>query len=865
MLNNFLSVGIFGCSTMRDGPPPVSDTLSWITDRGYYADQTVHYRVVGSQEAVTRDLEVAPPVASALSAQDIDHLYAHQVNAIDAVRAHENAVVATPTASGKTLTYVLPALERAIDHQGKTLYIAPYRALINDQEETFRTMASNLGFDASASVGVQTGDVSTRRRKELRQSQPDVLLITLDQLHYSLLPYAHSPRHWRWLFQQLETVAIDEIHMYRGVFGSHASLIFRRLNRLCEHYGANPDYICCSATIGNPIEHAAEVTGQPIDSYTLIDEDTSSSGDRHYVFWNPPLKDDAIRDEPRDIEADRPPEAALRDQQTTTDGGNSQTKSDTHETSPTSTPDPSTETNGETAESPFSISDPVDVGGGERRSNHAESVRLLADLVGKGYQTLVFTESRQGAEQNAEWTDAILRKRGQRELADDVYAYHAGLDDDRRQELEAKLRGGDAMGVWSTNALELGIDIGALDVVLLDGYPGTRMQTFQRAGRAGRGNNECLIFLIGSDNPLDQHALGNPDDLFDGGAERAAVNPANDEILPDHVVCAAADHYLSPADESHFGDALPDVITTAEEAGRLERTDEQQVRWSATDSNVQWNTDIRDIDTREIDLLDRHRDEHLVSLEYTAAVRDAHPESIYVHQKQKYRVKELDLNADTAWLESTSTNEITKAIREKEVALQDTITTETLALDGGELRATLSKMTVKEVVTGYLHFEYPDDDNPVEKSFEDPLPPSELRTTGFHLSIPDSVENRLLSRVDDDEEYLGALHAIEHTLISLLPMEVLCDRRDIGGLSILSHPQTVNGTIFVHDGYTGGAGLTRTAFESLGELLAQVRETIKMCSCDGGCPSCIHSPHCGNANRLLEKEWAILLLDELLE
>jgi DEAD/DEAH box helicase domain-containing protein len=278
---------------------------------------------------------------------------------------------------------------------------------------------------------------------------------------------------------------------------------------------------------------------------------------------------------------------------------------------------------------------------------------------------------------------------------------------------------------------------------------------------------------------------------------------------------------------------------------------------------AQWNTDIRDIDGREIDLIDWNRDERLVSLEYTAAVRDAHPNSIYVHQKQKYRVEELDLEEDVARVESTSTSEITKAIREKEITLQDTIATQTIELSGVELQATLSKMTVKEVVTGYLHFDYPDDDNPIEKTFDESLPPSELHTTGFHISIPAQIESQMLAGVEDEDEYLGALHAIEHTLISVLPMEVLCDRRDIGGLSILEHPQTVTGTIFVHDGYTGGAGLTRTAFDSVSDLLAQVRETIKRCDCDGGCPSCIHSPHCGNANRLLDKEMALSLLDAL--
>jgi DEAD/DEAH box helicase domain-containing protein len=695
------------------------------------------------------------------------------------------------------------------------------------------------------------------------------LLITLDQLHLSVLPYAHNPRHWRWLFQQLETIAIDEIHMYRGVFGSHAALIFRRLNRLCEYYGTGPDYVCCSATIGNPIEHASAVTGQPADSYTLVDEDASSSGDRHYLFWNPPLKDEPDHGS----DDDRPPKAALQDQQATTDGGQSQSAASDGSTpagdvatdaeSVDTTAESDTQGDAQTDDGPFDITTPVDVGGGERRSNHTASVRLLADLVERGYQTLVFTDSRQGAEQNAERTDAMLRKRGQHDAADGISAYHAALDDSRRRDLEAQLRAGEARGVWCTDALELGIDIGTLDAVILNGYPGTRMQTFQRAGRAGRGDNECLVILVGSDNPLDQHVLGNPASLFDGDAEQAAVNPANDELLPDHVVCAADEHYLSPADEAHFGDALPEIITAAEDAGRLTRTDEQQVRWQTPEENVQWTTNIRDIDSREIDIVDRHQSERLASLEYSSAVRDAHPNSIYVHQKQKYRVEELDLQEDVAWVESTSTSEMTKAIREKDIALHESLTTQSLSLDSADVQATLSSMSVTERVTGYLHFDYPDDDAPTEHTFDDPLPPSELETTGLHFTIPEQIEQQMLGRVDE-EVYLGALHAIEHTLISLLPMEVLCDRRDIGGLSTLEHPETSTGTIFVHDGFTGGAGLTRTAFESLADLLTQVRATIDSCDCEEGCPSCIHSPHCGNANRLLEKDAAVSLLDELL-
>ena len=834
------------------------ETLSWLKDRGHYSGQIVHERVVGGQDAQTDSLSLLPSVKIALSQFDIEDLYRHQVKSIEATRAGENTVVATPTASGKSLTYAVPALERAVDHSGKALYIAPMKALINDQAGTLRGMANALGFGESADIGVKTGETSKAETQNIKQRQPDILLATIDQLHMSFLPYAHLTDHWRWLFQQLDTVIIDEVHTYRGYFGSHAALIFRRLNRLLDHYGRDPEYICCSATIGNPIGHAATVTGRSKDSFTLVDNDTSASGDRQWAFWNPPLKgdgDDSVPDPAIDDsgevkaghDTDPPEVVAAR--------GDDESASQTEESSP-----PVRDTS-DKAE--MTTAQEGDVVGGERLSQHVESVRLFADLVTRGYQTLVFTAARQGAEQYVDWADSELRKRGEYDTADAIHAYHAALESERRRELEAGLKNGDVRGLWSTRALELGIDIGTLDAVILDGYPGTAMSTFQRAGRAGRGDDSCLIIMVGSDNPLDQYLLKEPERLFDDGAEQATVNPENQSILPEHIVCAADDHYLSPDDEQYFGDTLPDTVDQLTSSRRLKRTNEDKIRWEATNNDIQYNTDIRDIHEEEIKLVDRNRGETIGSLQRDAALRDAHSDAIYTYDKQSYRVVELDLDEHTAYLETVDTSEYTRPLREKEVTINETLETQTIAFDGVELGATLATLTVRNQITGYLRYASPNDDAPSEHEFETPLPPSEITTTGLFFEVPNAVETKMLRQVDSPEEYLSGLHAVEHALISLYPSEVLCDRGDIGGLSTVSHPQTIGGTVFVHDGYPGGAGYCRAAFDQLNSLLNQTADLLESCGCTDGCPSCIHSPHCGNGNRTLSKEKAIQTLADI--
>ena len=808
----------------------VEETIKTLRDQGYYSGQIVHRETVRGQSASFGSPDVDRSVRSSLRLAGVGSLYQHQADAIEALRDGDNVVLATPTASGKTLSYAIPGFERAVSGAAKMLYIAPQVALINDQYDTLSEFASNLGFDASAEVALYHNKLNKPERNEIKASQPDVLLTTPDMLHYSLLPYGHAPTNWRWLIQNLDLVAVDEVHAYRGVFGSHTSLVFRRLNRLCDYYQDQPQYVCCSATIGNPVEHAAEITGQDTDSYTLVDDDTSATGDRHWALWNPPVienkpnHDDAVggADE-RPVSADTKSEAQRVTDQIPGDGGPA----------------------------------------GDRKSHHEQAAKICADLVSKGHQTLVFTRTRQGAERYAKRVRHHLRQRGSHNLTDGVAAYHANLRADERAEVEDGLKDGEMRGVWSTNALELGIDIGTLDAVILDGYPGSVMNTFQRAGRAGRGEESCLLILVGSDNPLDQYVLSEPERLFETDPERAVINPQNEQILREHIQCAANEEALTPEDESYFGATLPEIVTEAEDDGLLRPVESRPAAWRPTADNPNWDVSIRSISDRTLAVRDRQKRKKITSLSFNAALRDAHPEAIYLHQGDTYKITEVDYELNDAYAEEIrDTAAYTQPLRDKHVEIDGYQDQKTLTRNSNDLVCGLVDLTVRNEYDGYLRYDSPRDNNPLEREFDQEVPTHEIETTGMYFSLSPTVREDILeSRISSLDELGAGLHAIEHALISLLPREVLCDRGDVGGLSIGHHPETGLPTVFVHDGYPGGVGLAATAYDALARLLDRTNDLIGNCGCRDGCPSCIHSPQCGNANRHLDKALGESILD----
>jgi DEAD/DEAH box helicase domain-containing protein len=762
----------------------VDDLADWLRNRHHYSGQLTHERTLPGREARTEDVKLEPRLASALADRGIDQLYDHQAEAIGAVRGGGDVVVATPTASGKSLAYTVPAFERAMDHGGRTLYIGPQNALVADQRETLSSLAADLGFGSRVQVDTYTGRLSKSEKEAVRDRMPTVLLTNPDMLHYALLPHGH--RLWEWFFSGLETVVLDEVHEYRGVFGGHVSLVMRRLRRVCERFDASPQFVCCSATIGNPVEHAARVTGKPESGFALVDEDTSETGPTHWLLWNPPEQD----------------------------GGE-----------------------------------------GRRRSSHVETRHLMADLVTRGHQTLAFTRSRQGAERNAAATADDLGERGHSELADAIAAYQGSLTDDRRRDLESRLHDGDLRGVWSTNALELGVDVGGLDAVLLDGYPGTKMNTFQRAGRAGRGTDDAAVVLVAGEDQLDQYVMAHPEELFDGAPERAVVDPANEHILDDHLRSAARENWLKPDDDQYFP-RFEERVEVLEDEGELERrSTEYGTRWTYSgDGSPQHEMSLRTIDDREVRLLDGSNDT-LATLQFSDAIRDAHPGAIYHHQGQRYEVSDLDLERCVARLQPTWADHYTRVLTEKTIEVE--ADREERYPFAHDVPVRFADITLTTAVTGYERRDPKRGETIDTLSLN--LPEQTLDTRALYFTVPRDVEAELRAGGD----LPGAIHAAEHAMISMFPTELLCDRGDIGGLSTPLHPWTGRPTIFVYDGYPGGVGLTRAGFDSVAELAERTLSMLRSCDCEDGCPACVQSPQCGNANDPLDKGLAVTLLAAL--
>ncbi|MDR5672279.1 DEAD/DEAH box helicase [Halalkaliarchaeum sp. AArc-GB] len=787
----------------------MDDLLSWLRDRPYYEGQIVAHERRPARDPQFSDLDLEPRLESALAERGIASLYAHQADAIEEIRKGYDVVLATETASGKSLAYTVPAFERAMDHGGRTLYLGPQNALIADQLETLSELARGLGFGSRVSVDQYTGRLSKTEKREVRDRRPTVLLSNPDMVHYALLPHAH--RLWEWLFSSLELVVVDEVHSYRGVFGSQMALTLRRLRRLCERFGSDPQFVCCSATIGNPVEHASRVTGRPAEGFRLVDTDASGRGPRHWILWNPPEYDADW--------SDRTP-------------GDS----------------------------------------GRRRSSHVESMRLFVDLLVRGHQTLSFTRARQTAERYAQESTRELRERGHHDLAGAVQAYQGSLRGDRRRSIERQLDAGEIRGVWSTNALELGVDVGGLDAVILDGYPGTRMETFQRAGRAGRGSEPAAVVMVAGEDQLDQYLMGHPNELFDGDPEEAITDPENGRLLRNHVPCAATENWLSPDDEAYFGESFPDVVSDLEAAGTLSRREtDAGLRWLFDgDGSPQHGMSLRTIDDREVDLLDRRDGEVIASLGFSDALRDAHPGAIYHHQGETYEVAELDLDRDVAELTPTWADYYTRVLTDKTIVVDEDRKRRPLPARP-ETTVRFADLTVTERVTGYERRDGSTGE-PLGRVDLD-LPETTLSTTGLYVTVPPDVEQDMRAFGTGDAgdaggtngewALAGGIHAAEHGVISLFPLAFLCDRADVGGLSTPCHPHTDRATVFVYDGYPGGVGLTRRGFDVAESLFERTARLIDGCGCEDGCPACVQSPHCGNANEPLAPEPAALLLSKL--
>lgn len=719
---------------------------------------TLHRTIEGTG-ASHGSIELAPEMAQMLQDEGIEQLYQHQTRALQALDDGDDVVVSTPTASGKSMIYTLPALQHA-QTGGRTLYVAPMTALINDQTGTLRDAATRTGLPPS-SVQKYTGQLDTGTRKQVRRARPQVLLSTIDMLHMSILPYGRRST-WDWFLKDLELVVVDELHAFRGVFGSQVALVFRRLQRLLDEYGQDPSIVACSATIGNPVEHAQNITGR--QDWVSIEEDTSASGDRDWFVVD---NDD---------------------------------------------------------------------------SPHPVSMNVAEQALDHGQQTLLFTRARQTAERYA----MRMRERLEDSGIDtaQIHAYHAALTTDQRTDIESALQGGQAGAVWSTTALELGIDIGSLDTVVLDGYPGSRMQLHQQAGRAGRGEERSQVVLVPGTDQLDQHIRDHPGQLFDD-VEDARVNPANTEITARHLGLAARE--LPLRDEEPHIPAYDRALEKALEDGHLRDTASGYRPGPAVDGRP---FGLRHIDDDSIALVDTTAGERVTELNYSDAITDAYPDALYLHQGTQYEVQEFDRDDEVVWMQPVDSRDYyTQPMKDKDInVLERLYTTENEQVEVG-----LDRVQVDGSVNGYYRKRKSDHTTITEYQF---MPDEQLP-----FSFPTEAITLALKETPETTELGDGLHAAEHTSIGVIPLHVLCDRRsDLGGLSVAYHTDTSQPTIFIHEGHPGGVGLLRSILPDLRTVIQQARQDIEDCDCQDGCDSCIFSPTCGNANNHLDKDDGIAIL-----
>jgi DEAD/DEAH box helicase domain-containing protein len=704
--------------------------------------------------------------------------WAHQVDVAELARAGQHVVVATGTASGKSLAYQLPVLaELVTDQQATALYLAPTKALGADQIRAVRALTLS-----EVRAAPFDGDTPMAERDWVR-SHARWVFTNPDMLHHGVLA-----RHDRWarLLRRLRYVVIDECHAYRGVFGSHVALLIRRLRRVAARYGANPVFVLASATVADPADSASRLTG--LDT-VAVTEDGSPCGERTIALWEPPLLEELA-------------------------GEN---------------------------------------GAPVRRSAGAESARLLADLVVEGARTLVFVRSRRGAELTALGAQRALNAAAAGELASRIAAYRAGYLPEERRALEAALDSGELLGIASTNALELGVDIAGLDAVVLAGYPGTRASFWQQAGRAGRAGSGALVVFVARDDPLDTYLVHHSAALLGTAVEATVLDPANPYVLRPQLVCAAAELPLTEAClDALGGEVARSVIADLVAEGTLRRRSGGWFWTAARRPHSQ--VDIRGSGGHQVAVVEAGTGRLLGTIDPESACTAVHPGAVYLHRGESFVVDELDLETGVALVHPEEPQWHTSARSVTDISVVSVLD----KWRSGDVSVALGEVEVTSQVVGYLR-RLPSgqvlDAVPLE------LPPSTLRTRAVWFTV---CESALEAAGLSPDAWPGALHAAEHAAIGLLPLVATCDRWDIGGVSTALHRDTGEPTVFVHDGHPGGAGFADRAHAALRPWLSATRDAIAACECPAGCPSCVQSPKCGNGNDPLDKAGAIVVLNTVL-
>ncbi|MDY3049016.1 MAG: DEAD/DEAH box helicase [Rothia sp. (in: high G+C Gram-positive bacteria)] len=745
-----------------------------------------------------------PRVLEAFLHKGIKEPYLHQLQAADLIRQGKNLILTTGTGSGKSLAYQLAALDALYrgeeERQGQgfksgrvsVLYITPTKALAADQLESLQALKLP-GLRAAS----YDGDTPQEKRQAIRQ-QVNFLLTNPEMLHHSILPHHQA---WSSFLGKLSYIIIDEAHTYRGIFGAHCALLLRRLQRICQLYGAQPVFLGASATSADPQAFFARLTGLEEQAIELIDRSYAPQPERQVLLWEPEFS----QEQPvKDRLAFRG--AAAQSQQSST---------------------------------------------ALRISALQQTAQFISDLVLQGTRTLAFIRSRRGAELLAQTSQEQLASIDPA-LSQKVAAYRSGYLAEERRALERDFAQGRLLALASTPALELGIDISGLDAVLLAGWPGSRASFFQEIGRAGRGGESSLAIFIADQDPLDTYLVHHPEDIFDRAPESTVFDPENPYLLGPHLCAAAAEIPLRPEDLPLFGPSAGQILQELVNRRYLRR---RATGWFWTHSTPASSLVNFRGGGPALDLIDLESGSLLGSMSLSQAYSQGHPGAVYTHQGKTYLVEELSVEEGVIGLRPAELDYYTQAKEVSDLALEGS----SQQKQWGQVSFHYGPVKVSSQVINFQKKSLASHRSLGSEALD--LPAQELRSQALYFSFPLSlVQEAGLSA----EQLPGALHAIEHAAIGLLPLLASCDRWDLGGLSRAFHPDTQQPSIFIYDTHPGGAGFSQKGFEDLESWLLATFRALLACDCERGCPSCVHSPQCGSRNEPLDKQGAVLLLGRIL-
>ncbi len=750
----------------------VAQILDKLAHTPEFRDNVTHWQVLPARPAQYVDF---PPhlngqLVGAVGEMGIGQLYSHQAEALQALAAGRHVAVVTPTASGKTLCYNLPVLNTILSWpEARALYLFPTKALSQDQVAELHDLITLLGADIKTFTF--DGDTPASARQAIRTSG-HIVVTNPDMLHQGILPH-HTK--WLRLFENLHYVVIDEIHNYRGVFGSHLANVIRRLKRVCRFYGSNPQFICCSATVANPKELAERLLE---DEVQLVDNNGAPRGEKHFILYNPPVVNREL---------------------------------------------------------------------GIRRSSVREAQRIARYFLAGEVQTIIFARSRLRVEVLLSYLKETMRQLHKPE--ETVRGYRGGYLPSERREIERGLRSGQILGVVSTNALELGIDIGQLDACIMAGYPGTIASTWQQAGRAGRRRDASVAILVASSAPLDQYIVNHPEYFFGQPPEAGIIDPNNLLVLMSHVKCAAFE--LPFEDGEQFGVETTGKILEYLEQNQVLHRSEGKYHW-ASDIYPAEEVSLRSASTGNFVIIDtttKGRERVIGEVDQFSAPMLVHEGAIYMHESRQYHVDTLDWERRKAYVHEVAVDHYTDAEEKTYIKVLEVEAQE--AVPGGH--KAIGEVSVTTIPTIYKKIKFGTHENVGWGKIS--LPELEMHTTAYWWEI---APEQLAPLAFDQATLADALKAVANVLANVAPVFALCDPRDLHGVPMVRSPFSQLPTVYLYESHPGGVGLSRRLFHLHPDLLMAARELIARCPCTAGCPSCVGPPlevgkaGKGEALRLLE-------------